>query len=77
MVCLWSIFLVTWAAMAVIMGRDNHDITNLSLLTLLSPSGMSQVLKLLLLLIDRENLTFKDLRKVEMKVLDALDLYLY
>lgn len=45
---LWSIFLVTWAAMTVIMSRDNQDNTNLSLLTLLSPRGISQVLKLLI-----------------------------
>ena len=38
-----SIFLVTWAAMAMILVRDNQDNTNLSLLTLLSPSGISQV----------------------------------
>ena len=70
MLLLPSIFLVTWAAMAMIMVRDNQDNTNLSLLTLLSPSRPSQVLTML---IDRKNLTFKVLRKVEMKVLDALD----
>jgi len=37
-----SIFLVTWAAMASIMRRDNQDNTNLSLASLLSPRETSQ-----------------------------------